>query len=195
MLSEGPRRRPAFLGISGLSPRAPSVQQLSWATRTVPEGMGVEQLSQATRAVVRVTGGSTCCPGRLGLGPVGPPCRSTLPGALVSGPRSRGQPAVQGDLGPCLISRWVDPLSLATQALVGGTTVSIRCPGQLGPVPQGPWCRPDILGDLGSGPRPRGRPAVLGALGTGPKALGVDQLTRVTRARIRGPAGSASCPR
>src|SRR5512137_2969260 len=41
---------------------------------------------------------------------------------------------------------------------------------------------------------PQGRPAVPGDWGLGPKALGVDQLSRATRARIRGPAGQPDIP-
>ena len=40
----------------------------------------------------------------------------------------------------------------------------------------------------------RGRPAELGDWGPGPNALGIDQLTRVTRARVRMPVVSTTFP-
>ena len=53
-----------------------------------------------------------------------------------------------------------------------------RCLWQLGPVSEGPRCHPGLWGDSGLCPIPRG----------------VNQMSRVTLARIRGPVGLTRCP-
>ena len=67
-------------------------------------------------------------------------------------------------------------------------------PGCLWPVPEGPWCRPNLPGDSSSGPRSQGLPAVLGDLGICQMSHGVDQLSRGTQAPVRGPAVSNTFP-
>ena len=94
-LSEGPRCRQAFPGVSHLCPRARGFHQSSLATQTMPVGPGVEQLSWATPGRVQGPTGSTSCPGRLGPG-------SDFP---------RGRPAIPGDSGPCPRARGFDQLS------------------------------------------------------------------------------------
>ena len=64
----------------------------------------------------------------------------------------------------------VDHLSRVTWAHARGPAVSNSFPGRLGPVPEASQCRPDVLGDLRLGLR----------------FLGVDQLSRLTRARFEG---------
>ena len=56
--------------------------------------------------------------------------------------------------------------------------MSFNSPGRIGPVSDISQCRPAVPGDMGLGPR----------------ACGVDRLFRGTRARVRGPTGSTSCP-
>ena len=55
---------------------------------------------------------------------------------------------------------------------------STCCPGQLGPMPNVPWGRPAVPGDSGPGQTYRG----------------VDQVSRATRTRARGPTWWTSCP-
>ena len=103
---------------------------------------------------------------------------TSLPGHLRPVPDvSRGQPAVPGISRP-----------------VRGIAVPISGPGRTGPVPEGLQCRQNIPGNSGSGPRSSGRPAVPGDPGPCLRARGVDQMSQVTSARLRVPAGSTSCP-
>ena len=55
--------------------------------------------------------------------------------------------------------------------------MSIRCPWPFGPVSEGPWGQPAVLGDLHSGLRP-----------------GFVQLSHTIRGRARGSAESNTCP-
>ena len=93
----------------------------------------------------------------------GPWCRSVLPGDSDPVPRDRS----------------VDQLSLVNGAWVRGPAGSTTCPARVGPWYECPW----------------GRPAIPGASGPSPKACGVDkllivdQLSRVTRGRVRSFAG------
>jgi len=104
--------------------------------------------------------------------------RSPLPCHSRSGPRARG----------------VDQLSRVTLARVRGPSGSTSCPWRFrlgfesavstscpGSLPHGsdiPRCQPALLGDSCSGPR----------------ACGVDQLSQVTRPRVRWPTRSINFP-
>ena len=87
-----------------------------------------------------------------------------------------------------------------------------RHPRRLGPGSESPRCGPAVPGSRLSaqGPAgstgcpgilrpgskgPQGRGAVPGLSRLGPNALGVDQLSRATPARLRTPVGSTSCSR
>ena len=86
------------------------------------------------------------------------------------------------------------PLSRATRTVARGPAVSTistgrlglwsavplltSCPRRLGPMPEAPRGEPDFPGDFGQAP----------------SACGVDQMSRVSRARFRGPAVSTGCP-
>lgn len=72
----------------------------------------------------------------------------------------------------------VHQVSRAPRALVGRTAVLTRTPRRLGRVTDGPRVRTVVLGNSGLYPRPRK----------------VDQMSRVTRAWVRRPAGSTRCP-
>ena len=159
-----------------------------------PRARGVDQVSWATQALVGRTAVVTRCPRGLGPVPEGPQSGPDVPGNTGLYPSPHG----------------VDQLSRVTGALVRRTAVSTRFPWRLGHVPSAlgvdssPWqSRPRSEG-------PRGRLDVPGDSGRCPRARGVDQLSRVTRVRVRGPtvyqlsqstracarcpAGSTSCP-
>ena len=135
---------------------------------------GVDQLSQVTRAVLEVL---------------------------------RARPAVLGHSGPCLRSCGLDQLSREGRARVRGPTVSTSSPGnprfapnarefgQL-PVDAGTCPRSCGLEQLSQGTwgRVRGPAVLTSSRGLGPMASEVDHLSRAIRARVRGPAGSISCP-
>ena len=109
-------------------------------------------------------------------GPVG--STSGLRGIGPGSEGLRGRPDVSGDSGPCPNASSVHRMSWATRALVGHTTVLTRHLRRQGPVPKGPCGGPAVPSNLGVYPRPRG----------------VDQISRATLARVRGPAGSTSSP-
>ena len=102
-------------------------------------------------------------------------------------------------------------MSREKRARVRVPAVSTRIHGRLGPLPVCPRCGPAVLGHTRLCPKPsgstscpgrlaleyecpQGRPAQPGDSGRGSIARGVDQLFRVTRARVRGPTGSSGCP-
>ena len=191
--SEGPRCPPALPAASGQDPRA----------------LVVDQLSRATRACVLGQAWSTRCPGRLVLGSEGPRGRPAVTGHSVLGPSARGfdqesretrarvrMPAVsthfEGDLGPSRRVRGVDlPF------------------GRIRPMPKGPWfqqasretldlARCGGVEQLSQGTRPwtegtRCRPTLPGDSRFCPSARGVEKQSRVTRARVPGPASSTRC--
>ena len=138
---------------------------------------GLDQLSRAACAWVRGPPCSTSFPGRLGPGSEGRWCEPTLAGALGSFPRSRGQPAVPHVLGLLSRAHGVNQLSLATGARSQKPLVSTI----------GPWRF--ALKSVG----PQGRTTVPGDWGPGPSARRFDQLSRVTRARVRVPAVLTRC--
>ena len=59
---------------------------------------------------------------------------------------------------------------------------STFCAGRLGPWSDIPWFRPGIPGDSSTCPKPSGSTSSPRRLGPGSEALGVDQLSRETRA-------------
>ena len=113
-----------------------------------------------------------------------------------------------GRLGPMSEGPRVDQLSWATRAGVRGPVGSTRCPGLLGllsEVPRVPSALPGdssmVRGTTGSTSTPgrialctRALGLVPGKLGPCPRACGVDQLSQMTRALVRGHMGSTSCP-
>ena len=72
----------------------------------------------------------------------------------------------------------VDPMGNKTLARIPRNSSSTICPGRIWPVPVGPRCQPAVPGDSGSFPR----------------SHGVDQLSRLTQARVPKLAGLARCP-
>ena len=96
----------------------------------------------------------------------------------------RGPSDVPGDLAPCPRCRGVDQLSLMTRACVRVLKVSTSCPGQLksGQRARGFTSSPGRL--VPGSEVPRFQPAVPVDSGPGPNAREVDQLSRVTRARV-----------
>ena len=87
-------------------------------------------------------------------------------------------------LTPCIFAKvWYNMirsrLSRANRIRVLGPARWTRCLWPLGPSSEGPQVRPGLLGDSGPCPRP----------------CGVNQMSQVTSARLRVPAGSTSCPR
>ena len=117
------------------------------------------------------SGGGRSHPGGVEGGNVGGrPCGSLFPGGK---PRGRG-----ASWGP-------------------GWPPNTSASGCSGPPPAwggGLWVRAPAWPSRASLPKgPRGRPAVPADSGPGPRARGVDQLSRPTRARVRGQIGRASC--
>ena len=137
----------------------------------------------------------TCCLGRL------------RPGSEVT----RVQPAILGDSCPVPSARSINQQSQASRAQFRRPAGSTSCAWRLGPVNEGPWCRPDFQGDSGPAQRcavlssshgrlgpgsecPRSLPAALGDSGPPPKSRGVDQLSQATWALARAPLCSNSYP-
>ena len=171
-VSEGPRCRPALLGDSRWGPRS----------------RGVDQMSRASQAIVPGPAWSTSSPGRLELGSEVPQGSPAFPGDSRSGrwptlstsspgrlgPMPEGlqaRPDVPADLGPCSSACGVDQLSRVTRAPVRWPARSTGSPGRL------------VRGSVG----PRGRPVPPGDSGLGRVSRG-RQISRTTRARVRGPA-------
>ena len=143
---------------------------------------GVDQLSRGTLAWLRVPMVSTICP-------------SIRPGSLVPW----GQPCVPGNSHSSLRARGVVQLSRASWARVQWSRGSTSFPRPLRPVSEGPRFRPALPGESRSALRPTGLIAVLGVTGQSPMACGIDQMSRATRACVRGPTVSTinpglSCP-
>mgnify|MGYP001298781502 CR=1 FL=1 len=65
-----------------------------------------------------------------------------------------GRPTVSRYSGPCLMASGVHQVSRATLALVGRTAGSTMCPGQLGPMSEGPQGGPAVSGNTGLYPMP-----------------------------------------
>ena len=172
---------------------------------------GVDQLSRATRAPVRRPAKLTGSPGPLVRGSVGPRGRPVPPGDSGLGRVSRGHQisrttrarvrgpavgqAVFGDSGSGVLPRGVDHLSRTTHARFRGPGGSTSCPEHFGPVSEcprvstsSPWrLRPGSEG-------PSGRPAVPDDSCPAVLACGLDKLSWVTQASVRGPVQKSSCP-
>ena len=186
--------RPAFQGDLGPGLRSRGVYQLSRASQTGSEGRGVDQLSRVTRERVQGPMGQPTVPGSRACVP-GPTLSTSCP--VLLGPMNEGpscRPAVLGNSGLVTSAHRVDRLSGMTRSRVRVPAGLTRCPGRLAPFSEFPWVRHAVPGDLGQGPRARGSTSCPGDSGPGPSYCGVDQLSRATRARVRVPAGSTSCP-
>eukprot|EP00108_Taenia_solium_P009488 TsM_000556900 transcript=TsM_000556900 gene=TsM_000556900 len=101
-------------------------------------------------------------------------------------------------------------MSREKRARVRVPAVSTRIHGRLGPLPVCPRCGPAVLGHTRLCPKPSGStscpgPLVLWSEGhrvdmvfratrTVPEGPGIEQLSRATRAFVRGPLGSTSGP-
>ena len=169
------RGRPTVPGDSGRGPSARGVTQLSRDLVSGPSGQPA------------FPGYSGPCPrahgfnqhlGRLWTVPEVPQCRIAFPGDLRLVSRQTGStscpgPILSGSEGP------------RGHKAVPGAPARARSPA-------GWTCSP--------GPHAltskslRGRPAELGAWGPGPNALGIDQLSQVTGARVRMPVESTTFP-
>ena len=138
---------------------------------------------------------SNWCPGRIGPGSECPRCRPAVPGTSRLGPKALG----------------VDQLSRATPAQLRNPVGSTSCSRPLAVGSEGPRGRPALPGQSHSvlrahgstscpprhGPgseEPRGRPAFLGDMGPCQRACGVDQPSRASQARARGPVMFTSTP-
>ena len=135
--------------------------------------------------------GSTSHPGRLGswLGDCSFDHASQATRARVREPAVSSR--YPGASGPCPRPRGFNQLSEATQARFRGPTGSTIGPGRFALGSNGPKGSTSSAGRLGTIPkRPRGRPAVPSDSGPVPMLHGVDQLSRVTGARARGPTVS-----
>ena len=193
-LSNGLRYRSAVPGDSDPCPRSRCVDQLSLMTRTS----------------VRVLEISTICPWLLTIRSKGPWC-----GPAVWEIRARvlvpmGSTAFTDDSCPGLRDRGFDPLCWTSRARVRGLKVSTSSPGllksgsrargvtswpgRLMPGSEVPRVRPALPGDSGPCPNAQGVDSCLGDSGPCPRSHRVDQLYRATRARVRCPVVSTSCP-
>ena len=141
----------------------------------------------------------------------GPWCRPAIPGDLGSCPRTlvlkeltlatwdriRGtaiRPALPGDLGSGPRARRFDLLPRKTQAQVRDPTGSTSSPGYERSVRVlvGSTRGPGRLAPRSDGLR--GQPALPGDSRSGPGSRGVDQLSQMTGAQVRGPTWSTSSP-
>ena len=121
-----------------------------------------------------------------------------------------GSTAFTDDSCPGLRDRGFDPLCWTSRARVRGLKVSTSSPGllksgsrargvtswpgRLMPGSEVPRVRPALPGDSGPGPSAQGVDSCLGDSGPCPRSHRVDQLYRATRARVRCPVVSTSCP-
>ena len=146
--------------------------------RSGPRVCGSDQQSQGTQARVRGPEVSTSSPGGLRLVPEVP----------------RGRTAVPRDLGPCPWARGVDQLPRATRAWVRVPAVLTSSPERLRTWSEVPQVRAVFPGDSGPSRRAAVSKGCPGRLVLCPRASGVEQQSRATRARVRGPLGSTSGP-
>ena len=158
------RGRPAFKGDLGpclMSRRVDLLSRATWA------------LVGETAVLNRRPGDSGPCPKALDVDQLsratqdrarGPGFRTAVPGDSCFCPRAPG-------------FKW---RSLGTRAQFQRPAGSTTCTGRLGQVIEGPWCRPTLPGDSGSGPRSRGLPAVPGDSGPCLMSCWFDQLSQGT---------------
>ncbi|RKM63972.1 hypothetical protein C0215_19530, partial [Clostridioides difficile] len=159
-----------------------------------PRACGFDQPYRGTRARVRGPEVSTSCPGGLGPDPEGPRGRLAVPGIRDLAGGSVVSTSLPGPLRLVPEGPRCPLLSRATRAGAQGPAVSTKSTGRLGF-----WAEVPLLTSCPRRPGPmpegtRGRIAVPGEFGQAPTACGVDQLSRVTRARVRGQAGAPGCP-
>ncbi len=111
---------------------------------------------------------------------------------MSEGPR--GPPSVPGDSGSCRRSHGIDHISRATRARVPVSAGPTTCPCRIAPPPmaRGFDRHPGQIALVSEAPR--SRPAGPVDSGPCPRSLGIDQISRATRARVPMPAGSTSCP-
>ena len=159
-MSVGPCRRAAVPGNSGPCPRACDVDLLSWATR----------------AGVRGPVGLTSCPGLLRL-------LSQI---------QRGPPALPGDSSSVPKSRGVNQHPRATRARVRWPAESTICPRLLWLMcgASGVEYTPGELRLMSGCDSQWFQQALLGDSGQCPWARAEEQLSRATRAHVRGPVMS-----
>ena len=127
--------------------------------------------------------------------PENPLCRPTLLGYSGSGLRSRGRPTVPGASCPCQRACGVDQLSRVTWAQVRWLALPNSSPGGLRPLPKGQCGLPVLPGDFGPGLKAHGYDQLSWDSHTwvrGPP--GVEQLSRATRAFVRGHRKSTNNP-
>ena len=160
----------------------------------MPRACGLKQMSRATSARLRLPAGSTSCPGGLRPDPEGPRGRLAVPGFRDLAGGSVVSTSLPGPLRLVPEGPRCPLLSRATRAGAQGPAVSTKSTGRLGF-----WAEVPLLTSCPRRPGPmpegtRGRIAVPGEFGQAPTACGVDQLSRVTRARFRGQAGATGCP-
>ena len=218
------RCRTVVPGDSGPDPCSRRVDQMSRMTRARVRGPAVStscperpgQVSVGTRGRPALTGDSHSCPrvnctGQLVHVSEDPHGRPALPGDSRSCLRARGvdhlswatwawvrrrggRPALPDDSHSSPKTRWFEPLSPATWVWLPGPMGSTSHPWRLVIGCDSPRCRPAVAGDLGQGPKAHGDEQHPARLALVSEVRGVDQLSRVTWARARGPAGSTSCP-
>ena len=135
-------------------------------------------MSQATPTQFRGPTASTSSPSKLAL-------VSEVP---------RGRPDCQSDSALCQRVHGLDQLSPVTVAHVRKCTVSTRYSERLVPGSKGLRGQQAVPGESVPCLRASLVLQIPGNSGLGPKCCGVDQLSRVSRARVRGPAGSTDGP-
>ena len=208
--SEGPRCRPALLGDPCSCLRARGVEQPSREIGFGSDGRGVDQLTGGLMPASYRPWGRPAVPGDSGQ--CARACNDHHPSwatyAGVRGPA--GLTSCSWRLGMGSVVSWVRPAHPGDSGTCPRATMSTSCPGSLGPLSQSPCCRPAVLDDSPSGLVPAALTYGPGRLGLGsvvlphPRALpgdsrpaliasGVEQFSLATRARVRFPAGSASC--
>ena len=173
-------------GVSDSCPKTREVDHQSRATRARVRWSTGLTTCPAFSGLFRGPAGSTSSPGRLAPGSDNPRGRPALPSDSQSSPRARGvrqhsratrapvdgphcRLALPGDSGPSLRSCGLDQMSRPTWGGVPLPAVSHSSPERLGALVRWPAMSTSVLDDLRSGPR----------------AHGVDQPSRVTRARVR----------
>ena len=183
--------------------------------RPVNEGMRclpvVDQCSRATHDRVRGPALSSSCPGRLALVSEVPLCRPAVREIRAQVLVPMGSTDVTDDSCPGPRDRGFDPLCWTSRAWVRVLAVSTSCPGRLAPWSEAVRVRPEVPGDSGLGPSTRSvdqlywvtrarvrSPTVSiffpGHIGQLSKARSVGQMSLATSPRVRGAAGSTSCP-
>ena len=134
-----------------------------------PRAHGVDEPSLVTQARVRWPAGWTSSPGRLALGSEGPQFRPALQGDSCSGPRVHGIDQLSRAIG-----LWPDGLQARPAVPEDSRPPPIAC--RLYHMSHGTWGPVPVPALSNSSP---------GRLGMDPMARGIDQPSRVTRARVQ----------